>query len=121
MALLNQDKKYIKVNIDGSFDIYPTKEFRDKVKRASPFEIIKNKYEEIIRELREDYERQYYDTEAWNNEYISWTDEFNRYMYDYQLKKGGKEYPLIKEYYSDVSDSIPNILQSGSICVNKTF
>ena len=117
MALLNQNEEYIKLNTNGSYDIYATQEDREKLKSSTPFETIKNKYREIIDNLFADEERQYYDSKAWEQEHQGWESEFQRYLYDVQLAKGAGEYPLMAQYYPDIANSVPNIIQSGSIVV----
>ena len=117
MALLNQNEEYIKLNTNGSYDIYASQEDREKVKNSTPFEIIKNKYQEIIDSYLADEERQYYDSKAWQQEYWAWDEEYQRYLYDIQLAKGAGEYPLMAQYYPDIANSVPNIIQSGSIVV----
>ena len=117
MALLNQSEEYIKLNTNGSYDIYASLEDRENVKNSTPFEIIKNKYQEIIETYISDEERQYYDATAWQQEYWAWDEEYQRYLYDAQLAKGATAYPLMEQYYPDIAKTIPNIIQSGSIVV----
>ena len=115
MALLNQSEEYIKLNTNGSYDIYASQEDREKLKSSTPFETIKNKYREIIDNLFADEERQYYDSKAWEQEHQQWDKEYQRYLYDIELAKGATSYPLMEQYYPDIANSVPNIIQSGSI------
>lgn len=117
MALLNQSEEYIKLNTNGSYDIYASLEDRENIKNATPFEIIKTKYQEIIDSYLADEERQYYDSTAWQQEFWSWDEEYKRYLYDIQLAKGATSYPLMAQHYPDIANSVPNIIQSGSIVV----
>lgn len=117
MALLNDKEEYIKLNTNGDYDIYATQEDRNNVKNSTPFEVIRQKYEELISDLDADEERQYYDSKAWDIEYSGWRDEYNRYLYDIQLAKGATSYPLMERYYPDIAKTVPNIVQSGSIVV----
>ena len=117
MALLNQSEEYIKLNTNGSYDIYASLEDRENVKNSTPFETIKNKYQEIIDTYISDEERQYYDSTAWQQEYWAWDAEYQRYLYDVQLAKGATSYPLMEQYYPDIAKTVPNIIQSGSIVV----
>lgn len=117
MALLNDKNEYIKVNTNGSYDIYATEKDRENIKTSTPSEVIKAKYIQIIASLEADEERQYYDSHAWNVEYLDWRGEYNRYLYDIQLAKGATSYPLMEQYYPDIAKTVPNIIQSGSIVV----
>lgn len=117
MALLNEKEEYIKLNTNGDYDIYASQEDREKVKHSTPYIVIKEKYEQLISDLDADEERQYYDSKAWDIEYSGWRDEYNRYLYDVQLAKGGTSYPLMAQYYPDIANSVPNIIQSGSIVI----
>lgn len=116
MALLNNDNKYIKVEQDGHYTIYASEIDRDKEKNSTPFETIIAKYTEIVNALLADEERQYYDTANWSKEFNDWDAECNRYAYNHQIHKVGEEYPLMKEIYQDVENSIVNIIEEGSIC-----
>lgn len=115
MALLNKEENYIKVNNDGSYDIYENAIEREKVKSAPSHEVIVSKYQGILETLDADEERKYYDITNWQEEYYAWSNEMQRYIYDYQMKKGAGEYPLMTQYFENIKDTIPNIIQSGSI------
>lgn len=117
MALLNDKEEYIKLNTNGDYDIYATQQNRENVKNSTSPVTIKSKYEQIITNLDNDEERKYYDAKAWQEEYALWRNEYQRYLYDIQLAKGATTYPLMKQYYTDIEDTIPNIIQSGSIVV----
>lgn len=117
MALLNEKEEYIKLNTNGDYDIYATQQDRENVKNSTPFEVIKQKYEQLINDLEADEERQYYDSQAWDTEYLGWRNEYQRYLYDIQLAKGATAYPLMEQYYPDIAKTVPNIIQSGSIVV----
>lgn len=120
MALLSENGMYIRILPDGqSYEIYATKGKRDKVKNAPTYEEVLAKYDELFKTKIPTEEALYYLTEEQIKKQFphwkEWQDERREYIYDYQLKHGGKRYPLMEEYLPNVSDSIPDIIQSGSI------
>lgn len=122
MALLMEDGKYVRVLENGEYEIYPSLESRDRVKNATPYEKVIEKYQELFKTVLPDDEAYYYlSKEELNREfpdYIEWMNEFNRYQYDYQIKHGGGSYPLIEQYIPDVLDSIPEIIEAGSFNID---
>ena len=118
MAFLNSASKYIKLNLDGTFEIYASQEARLRVKQATPCETILEKYRTVARELEADLEFRYYDPEGFAQKYDPWIAEHQRYEYNLSLYITDEEYPLMAEYYSDVADSIPQIVEAGSIDIS---
>lgn len=115
MAFLNSANKYIKLNLDGAFEIYSSQEARLRVKQATPCEIIIEKYRTIARELEADLEFRYFDPIGFAHKYDPWIAEYLRYEYNLSMYIVGEDYPLMSEFYPDVADSIPHIIESGSI------
>lgn len=117
MALINSNNQYIKLGAEGAFEIYATEADRIRVKTATPAEIILQKYVEIISDLQSSKydEMRYYDRVTWGRLFDSWIQEAQRYDTNLRQHLTTEEYPLMAEYYSDVADSIPNIIMSGSM------
>lgn len=119
MALLNKDKNYIKLNIDGTYDIYADINERLKEKNSLiTFDAVVSKYTEIVNSLLRDEERIYYDAVEWQKEYYAWDNEMQNFIYDYKAKNGASSYPLIEQYFDNVADIIPKVIQSGFIVFN---
>lgn len=120
MALVCKNNgHYIKVDEKGNFEFYPSLESRARIKSAVDSAVIIAKYQEIIKELEADEERRYYDSENFSAEYDPWLAEFQRYLNDLSDYNYGKRYPLMQKYYPNVSDSIPEIIEAGSIYAEK--
>ena len=115
MALLNLANKYIKLNSDGTFEIYASKEARLRVKQCTDSNTILEKYRAVARELEADVELRYFDPTGFAKKYDPWIAEYLRYDYNLSMHIVDGDYPLMAEYYPDVADSIPNIIESGSI------
>ena len=117
MALTNSDDRYIRLLSDGTYLIYASKPDRDREKKAPMAKDIISRYDEIIDSLLADEERQYYDTEAWDEEYSGWNNERQRYLYNLQNYNTGNDYPLMETLLHGVDDSIPKIIESGNLMV----
>lgn len=120
MALLTQDGKYIRILPDGkNYEIYSSKEKRDKAKNAPSFEEVLAKYNELCETKLPSEEALYYLTEEQLQEqfpnYKEWEDECQRYVYNNHIQKANQFYPLMAEYIPNVSDSIVDTIQRGSI------
>lgn len=120
MALLTKEGYYVRLMDNGNYEIYRTKEDRDKVKNSShTYEEVLARYNELINELCPDEEDLYYLSKEEIEEqfplYPGIINESIRYAYDCQLKHGGGSYPIIERYIPDASESIPNLIESGSI------
>ena len=117
MALINNSGYYIKLNSDGTFEMYSSEVDRLKLKAATDSSLILQKYIEILLDLQsEKYaEMRYYDRESWSQQYDSWLSEFNRYDNNLIQHITTETYPLMAEYYPDVADSIPNIILTGTM------
>lgn len=117
MALTNSQDRYIRLLSDGTYLVYASKADRDREKGAPKSEVIISRYVEIIDSLLADEERQYYDTEAWDEEYSGWNNERQRYLYDLQNFNTGNDYPFMEALIPGVADSIPKIIESGNLLV----
>lgn len=117
MALTNSDDRYIRLFPNGTYLIYESKADRDREKDAPKAEAIISRYDEIIDSLLADEERQYYDTEAWDEEYSGWSNEKQRYLHDLQNYNTGDDYPLMEALIPSVAASIPKIIESGNLMV----
>lgn len=117
MALINENDNYIKVIKDGWYYIYASEEEREKEKNAVRSSVVLQWYANKIAELIADTERQYYDEENWNREFQAVDSE--RRLYEYNLANyiTTGSYPVIAKVYPDVEDSIPEIIQMGSLMV----
>jgi len=122
MALLLQNKTYLKVYKNGAFEIYKTKASRNRFKKAtSPQEVI-DKYNEILNSFMNNVSREqaYYDPNAFSDDAIAWQDEAYRYYKNLTNYNTAEEYPLMSQYIQDVKDTIPELVESGEIWVPDT-
>lgn len=117
MALINSQNRYIRILPDGTFMIYASEADRLREKNATKAEIIIASYDNLITALLADEERQYYDTESWDTEYSGLCNERLRYIYDLQNHILGNSYPLMAQHFPDIADSIPAIIESGSLVI----
>lgn len=115
MALLNTKNYYIKLSEDGSYEVWASKEARDKVKNSTPSEYILAKYKELISNLEAQEDFAYYDKETFFNQYISLLNEYDRYQYNLNHYIVDQDYPIMSEYYIDVCNTIPEIIESARI------
>ena len=113
MALLI-NKKYIKINIDGSYIIYKNKTARAQHKKATNSQVIYNKYIEILNKLHSK-ERAYYDAENLLNELDAWANEMSLYITDLENFNSTNDYPLMSQYIPDIKLSIPKAIESGKL------
>lgn len=117
MALLKTtSKQYIKVELDGHFVIYASEQERLLEKNATPFTKVVQKYESKIKELSKNKERLYYDPKYFEL-VTAWKQEFETYMIAYRKKDYTKNFPLMKKYIKDISNTIPKIVNRGRIGV----
>ena len=116
MGLIDQHGRYIKLNIDGTYKGYRTEEARIKEKNATPKSLILATYRQILNELWNQAESRYYNPEKFAVIYDAWADEYTAYLNDVSLGNPPGSYLLMATIYSDVSDSVPDIVLSGGIC-----
>lgn len=117
MALINTKGNYIKLKVDGSYEVYTSGEARDRVKTATSSEVILTKYRELIANLEkpELAEFRYYDLEGFAAMYDPLVKEYRKYSHNLNNYITGNEYPIMAEIYSDVADSIPEIVDAACI------
>ena len=121
MALLNEDKKYIVVKQNGVYEVYPSKKARDAYKNAPKPEDIVKKYKELIK--KETFNvlkiKRTEDGEQIENAQKHLDDlvaEYQIYIGDLNRFNGTKhKFPIISEYFENVKDSIPKIIEMGII------
>lgn len=120
MALQLKDKTYLKIDAEGNYIIYKNKTVRNKEKKLSSTEVIA-KYREILNGYTLDAETVYYASDI-VNEYIAWKEEYNNYLTALQYQNLNYSFPLISQYFSNVKDSLPQIISRGQLGVpqNKT-
>jgi hypothetical protein len=124
MALLTENKRYVKLCNDGTFEIYRSKEDRDAVKTSTPSETIIKKYEELILDAQsEKYaELRYYNPV----EYWTWLrsieDEAKSYVYaiENNVYDEQETFPIMAEHYPDIVKTIPRLIAKGSTMVSST-
>ena len=114
MALLLPNNTYFKIDIDGNYTIYKNKTARNRIKRSSSPEKIIQKYDEIIKSIYSQ-ERNYYDYAGMTAELHIWETELASYMTDLKNHTLGNEYPLIPQYFPDVSKTIPDVIETGRL------
>ena len=116
MALINTSTgNYIKLALDGSYSIYASAHARLKEKESTPGEVILLKYKELLEELLSQAEFEYYDPEGFSKIYLPLIEEATRYENDFKYRVVGNSYPIMAEFYPDVADSIPEIIEGGQI------
>jgi hypothetical protein len=137
MALLNiKNNQYIKLLADGSFIIYRSEESRNKHKYATDSSIILNKYAELSKDIEDQILavliKHGYSADALYDEALALTlmglpgmedlvkslkliyQELSQYTEDLQIGKGASStYLIMSEFYPDVADSIPEILEAA--------
>jgi hypothetical protein len=113
MALVNSENLYIKLEVDGSFEIYSSEEARLKIKQSTTGETILAKYRELITELEQQSDFMYYDPKGFVAQYALLQKEYQRYCYNFTNHIVGQEYPIMTEIYPDVTESIPEIIEAG--------
>ena len=122
MALL-KNEQYIRLFEDGSCEIYPSQEEREKIKNSTPKETIMEKYEELLNIQRQsiklflennpniqsendipfELKNMIEDFDILNNEY-------SNYLNDCRYLDGAKhDYTIMEIYYPDVYNSVPKI------------
>ena len=116
MALINLNGNYIKLNSDGKYTVYASAEARKKIKESTPGATIISKYKELLADLLSQEEFIYYDPKSFNEVYQPLIEEYSRYENDFKYHVIGNSYPIMSEYYPDVADSIPEIVEGGRIC-----
>ena len=115
MGLICENGRYIKLNIDGTYQGYINEEARLKEKNAAPKQLILSTYKKILDELWLQAESRYYNPEKFAIIHKAWADEYTRYLNDVGLVNPPGVYPLMATIYPDVSDSVPEIVIAGSI------
>lgn len=115
MALLNSKNHYIKLNSAGHYEVYISEESRKRVKESTASDTILAKYLELITNLEQDKEFQYYVRESFAAKYDPLVREYNRYRYNLASCIVGQEYPIMAEIYPDVANSIPEIVEAGCV------
>ena len=120
MALQLKDKTYLKIDTEGNYIIYKNKTARNKEKKLSSTEVIA-KYKEILNNYALDAETVYYAPDI-VKEYIAWKEEYDNYLAALQYQILNYNFPLIGQYFSNIKDSLPQIVSKGRLGVprNKT-
>lgn len=136
MAFL-KNNKYIKLLEDGTYKVYPSQEVRDRQKNATNPEIILQKYKELIDAI-EGQLQEFVSSLGYSEEELQNPDlcaeimalpsivnyeaqltplctEIWEYENDLRLEQGAQhEFPIMSEFYPDIKDSIPVVLESAS-------
>lgn len=115
MALLNSKGQYIKLAVDGGYEVYASQEARSRTKNSTPSESILAKYRELLVNLATQEEFSYYDPAGFTEAYSTLQDEYHRYERALILHKTGESYPLMAAIYPDVEFSIPEIIEAGCL------
>ena len=103
-----KNNQYIKIDLQGNFIIYTNEEDRLLEKEGTTFKDIKLKYDTIIKNFNQDFERKYYDPE-FPKLIRLWETERDRYLRSHNQGLKNKNFPLISQYISDVEKSLPEI------------
>lgn len=115
MALLNTAGRYIRLSLDGTYEVYTSEIARNKVKTSTSSETIIAKYRELIIDLEQQEDYSYYDFENFCAEYLPLLDEYYSYCYNLTNYITTQDYPIMAKIYPDVADSIPEIIEVGRI------
>lgn len=118
MALLNSKNRYIKLETDGSYEVYASEEARARAKQSTSGDMILAKYRELIADLDKQEEFRYYDPEGFAAQYDPLQEEYYRYWYNFTNYITGQEYPIIAKVFPDVVDSIPEIIEAGMVLLS---
>lgn len=133
MALQIKNKQYVRLLLDSdvNFEIYKSEADRLKVKNATPANIILCKYEELIKNqeviiaayVRENkiaaneiFHKSNTDNilKSYFANLYALRDEHAQYRQILMLEKGtSQDFPIMAEFYPDVKDSIPYIIEKG--------
>jgi hypothetical protein len=118
MALKKVDKnEYIKISLDGTFKIYKAAKERTQEKKAPTFEEIRDKYQEVLTNMRNDHERLYYDP-TFRPLLDQWEMEYEKYLQMHLQGKRCKDFPLMTKYIPNIKDSLPELLCEGQLGVS---
>ena len=115
MALLLANKTYLKLELDGQYYIFKNKTARNKLKKYNLSQEIILKYTEILNNLF-DPELGDYDYNA-SSEIQKWSVEYQQYLHDLSTFTVGNKYPLMEQYYPDISKSIPEVVRTGRLAI----
>lgn len=115
MAFINLTNRYIKLLPNGEFEVYASEEARNKVKNSTDSKIILTKYKELLENLAKQQDFICYDPEGFAAQYGPLEKEYDRYQYNLDHYIVGEEYPIMAQYYSDVTNTIPEIIEKCSI------
>ena len=107
MALLLNNKSYVKFEADGTFYIYKNKTARNSNKKATTSDEVISKYSEIYFSLASK-------AATWA-ESTKWKAEFDNYWEHLQALNSEGHYPLMQQYVEDVDKTIPEIISSGEL------
>lgn len=108
--------QYIKLDLDGTFIIYKTTTERVLEKNAPSFKTISAKYQSIISAMYADTERVYYDPK-FKRLISDWETEYARYANTAQRREKGTDFPLMKQYFENIENSLPKIILTGQVGV----
>lgn len=138
MALLIKKNQYLRMLLDDemNFEIYASQDDRLRYKNATSSNLIIDKYLELIASAKTiflDYIKsnkiditKIYSLVETDAVLKKLMDEFNLIYSEYcayiealRLNKNNlSNFEIMKQYYPDVADSIPNIVKSGYICMS---
>ena len=114
MALIIKNNNYLRIDGNGNYIIYKNKTARNKEKKSLP---ILAKYNEILTELEKDtQEKAYYDPEYLRTR-LAWENELLLYKQSISCNINTNKFPLIEQYFPDINQTIPTIIQKGKIWV----
>ena len=117
MALKNsKNGHYIKIDLTGNYLIYESEKERLAEKEAPTALKVKETYQTVLADLYKDEARLYYDPE-FKTLVNSWQLEYATYCWSQAFGKYNKEFPLISQYFSNVKDSLPKIILTGTLGV----
>lgn len=134
MALLSEKEYYIRLKENNRVDFYRSREVRERRKKATDSDYIYKKYDEVIQDLTNQIykyvEENNINIEDWDQEKQelvlqqhpvlknivdkanAWTEELYHYDILFTAHNGtDRDFPLMKEFYPDVKDSIPDIVE----------
>ena len=120
MALINQQGKYIKLYSDGTYEVYSSAAARDRHRSSPDSAIIIRKYKQLMRDLESNKELWYYNPVEFDRQHSALDAEYQLYCYNLMNYTTSGEYPIMAQYYPDVKNTIPDIVERGCISFDAT-
>lgn len=115
MALLLPNGNYVKIDLNGNYDIYASKADRTANKNALTQDEVLKLYDGKISAIIGDEERMHYDQDGAMKEAQPWIDEKLSYVNNFASLNPNGDYPLLQACVEgSIGDTIPRLVERGS-------